>query len=312
MTVVTKQQREVVHPGTGRGQRREFMVSNQLFLVPIAVVLLALIIVPLGQTAFYSLTNFSGYSPKVNFVGFRNYQALLSDQSMTSALAFTSLYTGGTVIVVTCIAIPLAVVLNQNFIGRNFVRSMFFFPAILSAAILGLVWQFMLSPLGSGLVNSIVAGIFKAAPIPWLSSSSLAKASVILVGVWVQSGWHAVLYLAYLQSIPQDYYEAATIDGASGFQQFFSITLPMLTPAISVSAILLVTAGLKVYDLPFTLTGGGPGYSTFTVTQAIIQNGITEGRVGEASALSVVFTLVLAIVVLGQLAVAHRLERRVS
>ena len=292
-------------------KRREF-IGNQVFLAPILVVLLLLIVIPLAQTVYYSFTDFNGYSADANFVGIRNYLTLFSDASMTSALSFTALYTVGTVVIVTCLAIPLAVVLDQNFIGRNFVRSMFFFPAILSAAILGLVWQFILSPLSSGMLNNFVTTVLHAAPVPWLSNAALAQASVIFVGVWVQAGWHAVLYLAYLQSIPKDYYEAATIDGASPTRQFFSITLPLLTRAITVSAVLIVTAGFKVYDLPYTLTTGGPGYATLTVTQAIIQNGITEARVGRASALSVVFTIALGVILLVQLAVSRRAEEKLE
>lgn len=307
---VNLNQRNEMRRSVRVAKRREF-IGNQLLLLPSALVLMLLILIPLGQTVYYSFTDFSGYSTSMTLVGLRNYLTLFSDPSMSSALTFTLLYTAGTAILVTCLAIPLAVIFNERFVGRNFSRSMFFFPAILSAAILGLVWQFILSPLGSGMVNSVLRA-FDIAPVPWLSNPDLARASVIFVAVWVQTGWHAVLYLAYLQAIPRDYYEAATIDGASGLQKFFSITLPLLVPAITISAILLVTAGLKVYDLPFTLNGGGPGYSTMTVTQSIIQSGITEGNVGRASALSVVFTLVLAFILIAQLVVSRRVERQVS
>ncbi|WP_420814003.1 carbohydrate ABC transporter permease [Phytoactinopolyspora endophytica] len=282
-----------------------------MFLVPVAAVFVVLFAIPLGRSIYYSFTDFDGYSNEKNFVGLRNYGRIFSDSAMSAGLSFTLLFAVGTTLLVTMIAIPLAVVLDQKFFGRNVVRAVFFFPAIPSIALLGLVWTFILSPLASGVLNSTLDALFGVGPVPWLSDSTLARASTIFVGVWAQAGWHAILYLAYLQSIPGDYYEAATIDGASSRQQFFRITLPLLMPAMTVSQLLLLTGGLKVFDLPFTLTGGGPGYSTHTITQAIIQGGLAQGRFGEGSALAVVFMLVVLAVILGQLAVARRLERRV-
>ena len=161
-------------------------------------------------------------------------------------------------------------------------------------------------------MNSLLESVFSIGPFPWLSDDTLARASVIGVALWSSAGWHAVIYLAYLQSIPADYYESATVDGSTRRQQFFHITLPLLTPAIIISQFLLLTSGLRVYDLPFTLTKGGPGYATNTITQSIITNGVAQGRYGLASALSVLFTLSVAVLVVVQLLASRRLERRVS
>jgi raffinose/stachyose/melibiose transport system permease protein len=183
-----------------------------------------------------------------------------------------------------------------------------FFPAIPSLAVLGLVWSFILSPLGSGAINSLL-GAFGASSVGWLVDPLLAQISTILVSVWVQTGWRSILYLAYLQSIPSELYEAATVDGATARQRFFAITVPMLVPAISVSTVLLMVNGLKVYDLPFTLTKGGPGYATTTVTQAIIARGLAQAKFGEASALAVIFMLFVGAVLVAQQIVARRLEK---
>ncbi|TWD83461.1 carbohydrate ABC transporter membrane protein 1 (CUT1 family) [Kribbella amoyensis] len=285
--------------------------ANQLFLVPVALVFVVLLVVPLTQTFYWSLTDFSGYSADAKFVGLSNYGKVLTDPSMLAGLGFTLAYTIGTAVLITAFAIPLAVVLNKKFFARNLVRSVFFFPAVPSIAILGLVWGYILSPLGSGVLNSVLDSLFGAGPYPWLSDATLARLSVIVVAVWGGMGWHAVLYLAYLQSIPADYYEVATIDGASARQQFVHITLPLLTPAIVISNFLLMTGGLKVFDLPFTLTKGGPGYSTYTITQSIITSGVAQGRYGLASALAVLFTFAVGLVAVAQLWVSRRIERRV-
>ncbi|WP_163541747.1 carbohydrate ABC transporter permease [Occultella kanbiaonis] len=297
--------------GASHGRWRE-VTANQLFLVPIGIVFLWLFVIPLGQTFYYSFTDFTGYSTDVAWVGGSNYAKIFNDSSMLAGLAFTLLFAVGTTVIITAFAIPLAVILNRRFIGRNFVRSVFFFPAIPSIAILGLVWGYILSPLGSGVLNSVLDALFSVGPFPWLSDSTLARISVIVVAVWAGTGWHAVLYLAYLQSIPADYYEVATIDGASARQRFQYITLPLLTPAIVISQFLLMTGGLKVYDLPFTLTSGGPGYATYTLTQAIITSGVAQGRYGLASALAVLFTIAVAVLVLAQLGLSRLLERRIS
>ena len=294
------------------GSARRQVAAHQAFLVPVAIVFVVLFLVPLAQTAYYSLTDFSGYSRKVDFVGLENYRRIFSDESMLAGLLFTLAYAVGTTLAVTVLAVPLAVVLNRRFFGRNFVRSVFFFPAVPSIAVLGLVWGYILSPLGSGVLNSVLEALFAVGPVPWLADSSLAQLSVIAVGVWSATGWHAVLYLAYLQSIPADYYEVATIDGASPRQQFWYITLPLLTPAIVISQFLLMTGGLKVYDLPFTLTGGGPGYATYTITQSIIVNGVGQGRYGQASALAVLFTIGVAVLAVAQLRLSRTLQRRVA
>jgi len=288
------------------------VAAHQAFLVPVAIVFVVLFLVPLAQTAYYSLTDFSGYSRKVDFVGLDNYRRIFSDESMLAGLAFTLAYAVGTTLAVTALAVPLAVVLNRRFLGRNFVRSMFFFPSVPSIAVLGLMWGYILSPLGSGVLNTVLEALFSVGPVPWLSDNTLARLSVIAVGVWSATGWHAVLYLAYLQSIPADYYEAATIDGASARQQFLHLTLPLLAPAIVISQFLLMTGGLKVYDLPFTLTGGGPGFATYTITQSIIVNGVGQGRYGQASALAVLFTIGVALLALVQLRVSRTLQRRVA
>jgi raffinose/stachyose/melibiose transport system permease protein len=296
---------------SGRHGGWRAVTANQLFLVPVAAVFLVLFVIPLGQTAYWSLTDFGGYSAEVNFVGLANYRVIFTDAAMLAGLTFTLLFAVGTTLLVTVIAIPLAVALDRRFLARNLVRSVFFFPAVPSLAVLGLVWGYILSPLGSGVLNSVLAKLFDVAPVPWLSDATLARGSVIVVAVWGSAGWHAVLYLAYLQSIPAEYYEVATIDGASAGQQFRHLTLPLLTPAIVISQFLLMTGGLKAFDLPYTLTKGGPGFATQTITQSIITSGVGQGEYGLASALAVVFTVAVAFLSVGQLLLSRRIERRV-
>jgi raffinose/stachyose/melibiose transport system permease protein len=306
-------------PPAPRGQRRRRIpriigseaVRTRLFLVPVAVVAGVLFGYPLCRDLYLSFTNYNGYT-STKFVGFANYAALFSTSAISTGFVFTLMYALGTTVLVTVIAIPLAVGLNKRFPGRNVVRAALFFPAIPSVLILGLVWAYILAPISSGAINELIGHLFGVGPVPWLSDDQLARLSVIGVGVWSQAGWHAVLYLAYLQSIPAEYYEAAQVDGATSRQRFFHITVPQLAPAMTVSCVLLLTNGLNVYALPFALTGGGPGYDTYSVTQNIIQLGVNGDSLayGEASALAVVFLLFIAVILIAQVLFFRRREAR--
>jgi raffinose/stachyose/melibiose transport system permease protein len=292
-----------------RGSRWRESLAGDAFLIPILLVFIIIILVPFVQSVYYSFTDYNGISPDTRFVGLGNYSTVFTDPSLLTALGFTLVFAIGTTLLITVFAIPLSLILNRTFFGKKFVRAMFFFPAIPSVAILGFVWGFILNPLGSGGLNSVLQSLFHIAPVPWLADGTLAQICTILVGVWISTGWHSILYLAYLQSIPEDYYEVATIDGASKRQQFFYITLPLLTPAITISTLLLMIGGLNVYALTVALTGGGPGFSTQTITQSIITQGIAGGRYGQASALSVVFMIAVGLIVVTQLVITRRLER---
>jgi raffinose/stachyose/melibiose transport system permease protein len=288
-------------------------LRTRLFLLPVTVVAGVLFGYPLARDLYLSFTNYNGYSSS-KFVGFANYTALFSQSAVSTGLVFTLMYAAGPTILVTVLAIPLAVLLNKRFAGRNVVRAALFFPAIPSVLILGLVWAYILAPISSGAVNDLIGHLFGVGPVPWLSNDQLARLSVIGVGVWSQVGWHAVLYLAYLQSIPAEYYEAAEVDGATGRQRLFRITVPLLAPAMTVSCVLLLTNGLNVYALPFALTGGGPGYDTYTVTQNIIALGVSGDSIeyGQASALAMVFLLFIAVILIAQLLFFRRREARLK
>lgn len=292
--------------------RWKLQLQYQIFLIPILIVYTLLMVYPLGKAFYYSLTDFGGYDKNINFIGIENYIKLFSDTAILSSLGFTIFYALLSTILITLLAIPLAIILDSKFFGRNFTRAAFFFPAIPSALLLGFVWGFILSPISSGVLNSVLDTLFNMEPVQWLSDPVLAKISTIIVAVWNQTGWHAIIYLAFLQSIPKDYYEAAEIDGASMIQKFRKITVPLLAPAMTISVMLLLTNGLKVYEMPYALTGGGPGYATYTLTQVIIQRGVTESNFSLASALSIVFFVIVFILTLFQVTVMQKREENIQ
>ncbi|MFI2565553.1 carbohydrate ABC transporter permease [Paenarthrobacter sp. NPDC018779] len=293
----------------GRIRGRRDAAASSVFLLPVAAVFVVLYAIPLAQTIYYSFTDFNGLRPEVNMVGWANYASVFTNPSLITGLGFTLLFTAVSTVLITAFAVPLAVALNKKFFGRTLSRSIFFFVGVPSLVIIGLVWQFIFSPLRTGALNSVLRW-FGLDAVPWLADSDLARFCVIFVGLWAHVGWHATLYLAYLQSIPGDLYEQAQLDGANGRQQFWHITLPELVPAIVVSSFLLMTSGLKVFDLPFAMTKGGPGYSTNTITQSILVEGLSQSDYGLGSALAVLFTLACLTIILLQLLAARALTRR--
>ncbi|MBS6677345.1 MAG: sugar ABC transporter permease [Clostridiales bacterium] len=279
-----------------------------MFIIPAFIVYTVLTVYPLIQTLGLSFTNWDGYSmDNLKFIGLENYRDLFGDRAMKSALINTCFYSIVFPVIVTILAIPLSLALNSKMKTRNFQRAVFFFPSVPSAIILGYLWTYILAPTSTGILNKAL-GIFGIKPVLWLANPKWAMFSVIFVGVWSAVGWHACIYLAQLQSIPQEYYEAAVVDGASPWQKFRYITFPMLSSAMTVSVLLLLVNAMKMFDLPFALTNGGPGTSTTMISQIIIKSGFVEKNYGKATAMSAVFFIFITIVSIVQLTSMKRRE----
>jgi len=287
-------------------------LQYQVFLIPILIIYTLFTIYPLIRSFMLSLTNFNGYSTNYDFIGLKNYARLFADNAIVSGISFTILFAVATTVLVTLLAIPLALVLDQNFFSKNVLRAVFFFPSIPSGLLLAFIWGFIFAPIPSGILNTFLRELFGMSAQPWLSDPVLAKISTIVVAVWATTGWHAVIYLAFLQSISKDFFEAAAIDGASKWQQIRYITIPLLAPAMTVSVLLLITNGLKVYEIPFALTNGGPGFETHTITQVIVLRGISEAQFGLASAISVIFFLIVLVIGFVQFNLMQKREERMQ
>lgn len=279
-----------------------------LFILPAFIVYTILTVIPLVQTLGLSFTNWDGYSMShLNFTGLKNFRLVFADRSMKTALLNTCFYSIVFPLVTTVFAIPLSLVLNSGMKTKNLQRAVFFFPSVPSAIILGYLWAYILSPTGNGLLNKLL-GLFGIHPVMWLAVPKWAMFSVLLVNLWSVVGWHACIYLAQLQSIPTEYYEAANVDGATAWQKFRYITFPMLASAMTVSVMLLLLNSMKLYDLPFALTSGGPGTSTTLVSQIIIKTGFVEKSYGKATAMSAIFFVFIAVISVIQLKLMKKRE----
>lgn len=278
------------------------------FILPAFIVYTVLTMFPLLQTLGLSFTDWDGFSMEnLNFVGLKNFVSVLQDRSMKNTLMNTLFYSVIFPVITTVFAIPLSLALNSKMKTRNLQRAIFFFPSVPSAIILGYLWAYILAPTSSGLLNQLL-GVFGMKPVIWLATPKTAMFSVLMVNLWSAVGWHACIYLASLQSIPAEYYEAATMDGANAWQRFRYITLPMLASAMTVSVMLLLLNSLKIFDLPFALTSGGPGTSTTMVSQMIIKTGFVEKSYGKATAMSAIFFVFIAVISIVQLTLMKKRE----
>ena len=244
----------------------------------------------------FSFTDWNSYSSDIHWVGLDNFAAIFDPTSnYLSAIQNTVLFTVATIALKTVIALGLAILLTSGVKRFSYLfRALIFLPAVLPILIVGLIFQSVLNP-DTGLLNSTLRLIgLGGLAQQWLTDVSIALWSVIGVDTWRGVGYIMVILIAGLQAIPRDYYEAASLDGASSRQAFWHITLPLLMPVLLVTTVLNLLYGLRVFDMVFVLTNGGPGFATQTVYTTIFQD-FSLGRYGTATALSTLFFIVMVV-----------------
>ena len=254
------------------------------------------VLVPALLGLGFSFTDWSAYSSDIHWVGLDNFAAIFDPTSnYLSAIQNTILFTIATIFLKTVIALGLAILLTSGVKRLSYLyRALIFLPAVLPILIVGVIFQSVLNP-DTGLLNVTLRTIgLGALAQQWLTDVSIALWSVIGVDTWRGVGYIMVILIAGLQSIPRDQYEAASLDGASGRQAFWYITLPLLMPILLVTTVLNLLYGLRVFDIVFVLTNGGPGFATQTVYTTIFQD-FSLGRYGTATALSTLFFLVMLV-----------------
>lgn len=261
-----------------------------LFLLPNLVGFLIFTLVPVISSLGLSLFKWDLLSQPV-FVGLANFRTLASDAAFWQAFRNTITFIVGYIPLVTAAGLGVALVLNQRLRFQAFFRTAFFLPVISSWVAVALIWQWLFNPL-YGVVNHLLSLVGIAGPA-WLYDPHWAMPAVILASVWKDLGFVAVLYLAGLQALPPDYYEAANLDGATLWQQFRHVTLPLLTPTTFFVVIISLINSFQVFDQVFVMTGGGPAGATSVLVEQIYRNAFRYGKMGYASAMSwVLFALV--------------------
>ncbi|MFN8531517.1 MAG: sugar ABC transporter permease [Anaerolineae bacterium] len=266
------------------------------FALGALILYVVFVVLPGFMGIIYSFTDWNSYTTDVNFVGLDNFRTILSaGENYLNFIGHTLYFTIWTIILKTVIALFLAVLLNYGVRRlKNLYRLIIYLPVVLPMIAVGLIFKSILNP-RTGLLNEFFRGIgLEALAQPWLVNPSIAMNSVIGVDTWKGIGYIMVILIAGMQTIPHEYYEAAEIDGANPFTRFMFITLPLLTPALTVVTILNLLYGLRVFDIVYVLTGGGPGYSTDVVFTAVFDE-FSHGRYGVGTALSSVLFIVMTI-----------------
>ncbi len=235
--------------------------------------------------AFYlSFHQWDVLNPAKPYVGLQNYRELKNDAYFRQAVKNTAYFTLGTVPLSVVFGLLIALLLNRQIRGRAIFRTLFYLPVVTPLIVSGLIWKWVLDG-DFGLLNYYI-GKIGISPQLWLSNPSLAMPSVIMVSVWATVGFTMLVYLAGLQAIPQEYYEAAAVDGAGGWKQFRHITLPLLAPSTFFVTVYLIISSFQVFDQIFVMTNGGPLRATTTVVYYIWQAGFQQFTMGYASAMA--------------------------
>lgn len=265
-----------------------------LFTFPAIFFITLFVGIPFLMCIFNSFRKWNGISKRTSFIGLKNYIKLLTDDpSFLHALGFTFLYAFFVVIFINAIAILLALLLERDIRAKGIFRMAFYIPNIISLIIIGFIWKFICIRVFEAFGNLTGLGFLNYS---WLGDAKLAVITTIFVSIWQGLGFYMIIYIAGLQSVPDELIEAALIDGASSTRRLFSVILPMIMPSISFCMFYSVANSMKMFELIFSLTGGGPGVATTPIALDIYNTAFNNNNFGYGSAKSVVlFVIVCAI-----------------
>lgn len=267
------------------------------FLLPSFIGLLAFLLVPIVAVAVMSLFNWNLLAGP-RFVGLQNYDTLFHSSIVGHSLLVTVYYVLLNIPAQTVLALLLASLMNKKMRGMGIFRTIYVIPWMATPVAMGIVWQWIFDP-QYGALNTFL-GFFGLHGITWLSTSQLAMPSIAAVNIWQYTGYNMLFFLAGLQSIPEELYEAASIDGVSRVQAFFHVTLPLLRPTMFFVLVTAIIGSFQVFDTVYVMTQGGPGMATNTISFYIFRQAFVFFHAGYASALSMVLFAILLTVTLAQ------------
>ncbi|MFS1009934.1 carbohydrate ABC transporter permease [Enterococcus casseliflavus] len=273
-----------------------------LFLTPQLVGLIIFSLIPVAIAISLSFMSWDGFGART-FVGIQNYINQFANPDFWTATYNTLLYTLFTVPIGLCLALVLAVVLNKR-TGKNVYRLFFFMPVVTSSVSVSVMWMWILNG-DIGILNQVLGMIGIQGP-NWLTDTRIVMLSIAMLSIWWQLGYNMVIFLAGIQNISKSYYEAAEMDGASKLQQFFKITLPMLSPTTFFLSIMAIISSFQVFDQAFVLTRGGPGKASYTLVYHIYQQAFIDFRFGSSAAGAVILFVAILVLTLIQFYVQKR------
>lgn len=274
-----------------------------LFILPAFVIFTVFFVYPCASSFYLSFTDWDGVAQVKNFIGFRNFISAFTNKDIFSVFPNTFYYAILNTLLINFFSFFLALALNRSSALTNILRVVYYVPIILSGIVVGFVFQQIFAPvfkvetMQMGALNGLLHLLgLDSLMHNWLGEKATAMNCVLLVSLWQYLGFHALIYFANMQSIPKDLYEAADIDGVKTFQKLRYITWPMLAPALTINLTLLTIGSLKVFDLMYSLTKGGPGGTTKVIGLAIYEQAFYLRKVGYGSALSVILAVIVFII----------------
>ncbi|GAA2978542.1 multiple sugar transport system permease protein/raffinose/stachyose/melibiose transport system permease protein [Microbacterium terrae] len=293
---------------------RRFSAANRgrlvllAFVAPALIIYLLMVIVPSIQSVQLSFTDWDGISDGYDYIGFQNYQDILTSGRFWNAVRNTLILGLGSAIIINVIALIVALLLDRLNHGQGFFRTAVYLPALVSAFIMATIWKYLLN-YNFGMVNNVLRDL----GLPdwardWLGDSSIVVWVILFITCFTLGGNTTLIYLANLQSVPQELLEASKIDGANGWQSFWNVTWPMIAGAVTVNVTLAMIAGWVIFDQVMVLTSGGPGFVSETMAFFIYKVGFGEYRAGFGSAAAVVLFLVVIVSTVGANAYMRKRE----
>lgn len=263
------------------------------FVFPMLVLYILFFIFPLFQTIGYSFTDYNGINPRKEFTGLTNYVDVFQDKWFYNSMLFTGKSVILMILLANVLGFLLALALNTKIKSRIILRAIVFCPFVFNNVTVGFIWQFLL---GRFMTDLYPLTGWKVFNIGWLSDSSLVLYSVVFVKLWQSIGYFMVIYLAGLQLLPQDPLEAAVLDGCTGIKMIRYITIPLMKPTAFVCIFLAITESLNMFPLIMSLTNGGPGHASENISLYIYNEAFKSHRMGYASALAVILTIIMTII----------------
>jgi raffinose/stachyose/melibiose transport system permease protein len=280
-----------------------------LFLAPAILVYGFVMVFPMVYSFLLSLNPISGLNVEFKGLNLENYRTLLfSDPVFWEALKNNGIWMALALLIPMVLGLLVAQVLNRDFKGRIIFRALYYYPSILSLTAVGLIWVWMYNP-QLGLFNSFLHAIGIKQTVSWLGNMSIALFSVFAADVWMSVGFAMVLFLGGMQSIPHELYEAAVVEGASKVQCFFRITIPLLRESFIVITVLYMIGAMKIFDIIFAMTLGGPGRSTYVLAVYMYFNAFKFFKLGMGSAVSWIMVILVAIIVIPYVSFMSRDEK---
>lgn len=264
-----------------------------LFAIPAMLLYGFVLLVPTLRGSVYAFTDWDGLSQVFEFVGIGNFETVVGNADAVKAVANTVIIAFATTILSNVIGLALALALNSRIKSRFVLRVFFFAPAVLTPVVTAFLFKYIFAPIGplNGLLD---AGGLSGLKQDWLGAADWALFAIIVVMVWQQSGYAMVIYLAGLQGVPAELLEASAMDGAGATRRFWSITRPFLAPAITISTMLILIHGLKVFAEVWIMTGGGPGNATHSLSTLIYKDAFQFGLFGTSIAMSLILLVMVA------------------